>query len=404
MSTRSILVTGVTGYMRQMMVYCLVRESRWSPDVIKAGGVPILGSLEEAGPLAKVIVERNITTIVHLARGEWSDHRMLLSALARVESAQEKHYICLGRGESFSSATGWPHASVSDNDDVEALQRDATRCPSRDVELSVLETARACGIVPHVVVAPLVHGLGRGCGNRASNHVGRLVQAALKSGAAMYVLPGDEGWATVHVDVLAEYILAVLTMSTSALYSSSSRSSVPRSSTSPASPSRSPPSRSARFAPYPSPSASSTRAISPSSPYPTLSHLAPSVSGPQRTSSPPSSTPLAPYPSPPLTDTGTTTGGYYFAATSHVTWHDLASVLGSCLHARGLVPSADPTPFPSISAAARALCVQREAVLRQFSGTVSLSSNRLKLVRQNDSSTSSHWQKLVAPTETRTQV
>ncbi|KAL1405706.1 hypothetical protein Q8F55_007376 [Vanrija albida] len=286
----NILVTGVSGYIFlaalaaqrrrtrcKSVVFCLLRDAALAPQVITAGGVPVIGSLDAGVALAGVIVDRG------------------------------------SRGESFSSGTGWPHATTSDAADVEALQRAAPHCLFRNTESNVLESARMSDITPWIVVAPLVHGLGRGVGNQASSCISRLVRAALRHGRAMYVLPGDEAWATVHVDTLAEYLLAVLLLSMSPPHSSSPSSN--------------------------------------SSPYPT----------------PPSST------------AGDTPGGYVFATTSHVSWRDLAAVLGSCLHARGLIPDPDPAPFPSIAAAARALDVPRDAVLRQFSGSVSLSSERIAI-------------------------
>ncbi|KAL1409546.1 hypothetical protein Q8F55_003530 [Vanrija albida] len=225
----NVLFTGATGYIggtalykysasdighhfKNASVYALVRNPASSAAVEELNATPLVGTLDDAAAVEKLVLDNEISTIVHMADVMNEAHeRALLGALAKVQTDNEKHYITIASGDSYGNVSKFGrHDPVSDLEDLYAAAAAAPPYMGRALETAIHDLAEEAGIKSYIVYAPLVYGKGLGFGNQTSVQIPAVIRGAYHHREANHSHPGDEGWSIVHVEDIADLFLKLL--------------------------------------------------------------------------------------------------------------------------------------------------------------------------------------------------
>lgn len=207
-----VFITGASGYIGGTVaaklidmghaVTGLVRSAEKADAIRTRGLTPVLGDLDAADVLAREAEAAD--AVVHTAH---ADHAPSADALVSALRGTGKLYL----HTSGSSIVGTP----AGGEFLEPVYDEATPftpSPGRAPRVALNEKilASTADNVRAVIIAPsLIYGLGRGAGLH-SMQVPWLIALAKKYGEARHIGPGENRWANVHIDDLADlYALAL---------------------------------------------------------------------------------------------------------------------------------------------------------------------------------------------------
>jgi nucleoside-diphosphate-sugar epimerase len=216
-----VFVTGASGYIGGSVagallaaghrVLGLVRSPQKAAQVQALGLEPALGTLDDAALLARCA--READAVIHAAD---ADHRGAVDSMLAALAGSGKAFIHTS-GSSIVGDQAWGEASERIYEDGTPFEPGPGRAARVAVNDRVLAAARE-GVRAVVILPSLIYGEGRGL-HRESIQVPRLVALAKKSGIARHVGPGENRWANVHIDDLAElYLRALATAPAGASY------------------------------------------------------------------------------------------------------------------------------------------------------------------------------------------
>ncbi|OQE40244.1 hypothetical protein PENCOP_c006G00260 [Penicillium coprophilum] len=235
MAPRSLLITGVSGYIggtilssllqkqdqwtKQLKISALVRSKSQASTVQNLGVLPVMfSSFDETEALEEIAKEFDV--IIHAGAG-W--HTSSAKALVTGQGARKAalnrpvHYIQISGTSNLSDR---PHTDgytdthqFNDEEDIfsyEKYRESREVYYQRTTDITVVETGEALGVTTYVIMAPTVYGLGSGSFNRSSIQLPALIADAIKSGMVSVVSEGKTIWSHVHVQDLASLHLTLL--------------------------------------------------------------------------------------------------------------------------------------------------------------------------------------------------
>ncbi|KAJ5345716.1 NAD dependent epimerase/dehydratase family protein [Penicillium brevicompactum] len=235
MASRSLLITGVSGYIggtilssilatqdqsiQQLKISALVRSETHATAVQALGVCPLMfSSFDDTETLEKIA--ENFDVIIHAGAG-W--HTPSAKALVTGQGARRAaldrpvHYIQISGTSNLSDR---PHTDgytdthqFSDEEDIysyEKYRESRETYYQRTTDVTVIETGEALGVTTYVIMAPTIFGLGTGPFNRSSIQLPAMIADAVKSGAVSVVSEGKTIWSHVHVQDVASLHMTLL--------------------------------------------------------------------------------------------------------------------------------------------------------------------------------------------------
>lgn len=207
-----VFVTGASGYIGGSVaaalhaaghhVVGLVRSDERAAQVRERGIVPLIGTLDEPGPLAEAA--RAADAVVNAAD---ASHPGVVAAILPALAGSDKAFLqTSGSSIVADLAAGERSDKVYDEDTpVHPLPGRKDR-----VALDRMVLGAAKDRVRAVVICPsLIYGAGRGV-NRRSIQVPWLIALARKHGVPKHIGRGENIWSNVHIDDLSDlYLLAL---------------------------------------------------------------------------------------------------------------------------------------------------------------------------------------------------
>ncbi|KAJ5732571.1 NAD dependent epimerase/dehydratase family protein [Penicillium malachiteum] len=207
MTPRSLLITGVSGYIggtvlssilktqdqwtEQLKISALVRTKFQATTVQNLGVLPVMfSSFDETEVLEKIAGKFDI--IIHAGAG-WhtSSAKALITGQGARRAALNRpvHYIQISGTSNLSDR---PHTDgytgthqFNDEEDIfsyEKYRESREAYCQRMTDITVIETGEALGATTYVVMAPTIYGEGSGPFNRYSIQLPAMIAEAIKSG------------------------------------------------------------------------------------------------------------------------------------------------------------------------------------------------------------------------------
>lgn len=207
-----VFLTGASGYIGGTVaaalqgaghsVLGLARSPQKAEQISALGIEPVLGSLDDGAVLARAV--RDADAVIHTAN---ADHAAAVESMLPALAGSNKAFVHTS-GSSIVGDQAWgePGARIYEDDTP------FTPGPGRAARVAVNQrvlAAAADGVRAAVVSPSLIYGAGRGA-HRESIQVPRLVALAKKYGIARHVGRGENLWANVHIDDLADLYLRAL--------------------------------------------------------------------------------------------------------------------------------------------------------------------------------------------------
>ncbi|PYH32490.1 NAD-dependent epimerase/dehydratase family protein [Aspergillus neoniger CBS 115656] len=235
MESRTLLITGVSGYIggsvlsailrtkdtwaANLKVSALVRSESQATKVRELGVSPeLFSSFDELDRLEEV--GKGFDLIIHAGAG-W--HTPSAKALIREQGVRRQttnadvHYIQISGTSNLSDR---PHTEghidthvFSDEEDIysyEKYRESRETYFQRTTDIAVIEEGEAAGVTTYIVMAPTIFGLGSGPFNRFSMQLPTMIADALRTGSCSVVSEGDTVWNHVHIEDLAALHLVLL--------------------------------------------------------------------------------------------------------------------------------------------------------------------------------------------------
>ncbi|MEO8719437.1 MAG: NAD-dependent epimerase/dehydratase family protein [Burkholderiales bacterium] len=207
-----VFLTGASGYIGGSVaaalrsaghtVRGLVRSPRKAEPLRALGIEPVSGNLDDGALLARQA--READAVIHTAD---ADHRAAIEALLPALAGSGKAFIHTS-GSSIVGDQAWGEPGEKIYADDTPFEPGPGRAARVAINQRVL--AAASHGVRAVVISPsLIYGRGRGV-HQESIQVPRLTALAQKAGVARHVGRGENIWANIHVDDLADLYLRVL--------------------------------------------------------------------------------------------------------------------------------------------------------------------------------------------------
>jgi nucleoside-diphosphate-sugar epimerase len=208
-----LFITGAAGYIGGSVaarlvaqghtVRGLLRDETKAPALLACGIEPVIGSLDDAGLLAREA--RQADGVVNTANADLLPS--LQAMLAAVEGSGKPLLHTSGSSVVGDDARGNRLSQSIFDEDTPFLVEPAKQA-RHDLNCTVLAAA-ARGVRSVVVCPTLIYGVGKGL-NPHSIQIPFLVEQARTHGAVRVVGKGLNQWSTVHIDDLAElYLLAL---------------------------------------------------------------------------------------------------------------------------------------------------------------------------------------------------
>ncbi|KAJ5164853.1 NAD dependent epimerase/dehydratase family protein [Penicillium coprophilum] len=235
MTPRSLLITGVSGYIggtvlssileqqdqwtKLLKISALVRSKSQASTVQNLGVLPVMfSSFDETEALEEIA--KDFDVIIHAGAG-WhtSSAKALITGQGARKAALSRpvHYIQISGTSNLSDR---PHTDgytdthqFNDEEDIfsyEKYRESREAYYQRTTDITVVEAGEALGVTTYVVMAPTVYGLGTGSFNRSSIQLPAMIADAIKSGMVSVVSEGKTIWSHVHVQDLASLHLTLL--------------------------------------------------------------------------------------------------------------------------------------------------------------------------------------------------
>lgn len=207
-----IFLTGASGYIGGTVaasllgaghaVLGLVRSPQKADQVRALGIEPVLGSLDDSAILSSAV--RDADAVIHTAN---ADHRAAVESMLPALAGSGKAFLHTS-GSSIVGDQAWGEPGATTYEDDTPF----TPGPGRAARVAVNQRVLAAagdGVRAIVISPSLIYGTGRGA-HRDSIQVPRLVDLAKKCGVARHVGRGENIWANVHIDDLADLYLRAL--------------------------------------------------------------------------------------------------------------------------------------------------------------------------------------------------
>ncbi|KAH6886838.1 NAD dependent epimerase/dehydratase family protein [Thelonectria olida] len=234
MSTRSLLVSGVSGYCGGTILAAIIKSELIAKDLSISGLVRTKGQ-------QAAMVDLGITPILF---DDWNQHERLENIAEgfdiiihagagwhpgaaralimgqgkrRAQNGCKVHYLHLSGTTSLSDyphTEGWIESrTFSDKEDIYTYlkaRESAKQYPVRETDIAVVEEGEAQGVDTYVVMAPTIFGLGTGLFNVYSIQIPVMIQEALQSGQVSVIGRGETVWSHIHVQDLALLFVAMV--------------------------------------------------------------------------------------------------------------------------------------------------------------------------------------------------
>lgn len=217
-----IFLTGATGYIGGSVAERLLREghvitglvrSESGAKEIRARGMgAALGSLDDSGVIAKA--SREADAVIDTAE---ANHAGVVTAIVSALRGTEKPFLhTSGSGIVATVANG--ERSDSIYDEYSSFTPTVPRMQQRAAIDRVVFDAAKQGVRSVVIRPSMIYGRGRGA-RQESAQVPALIENAKKAGVGLHIGKGENLWANVHIDDVAElYLLALQKAPAGALY------------------------------------------------------------------------------------------------------------------------------------------------------------------------------------------
>ncbi|MDH3320375.1 MAG: NAD-dependent epimerase/dehydratase family protein [Betaproteobacteria bacterium] len=180
----------------------LVRSPQKAEQLRALGIEPVLGNLDDGALLARFA--READAVIHTAD---ADHRAAVEAMLPALAGSGKAFIHTS-GSSIVGDQAWGEPSEKTYEDETPFVPGPGRAARVAVNQRVLAGARD-GVRAVVISPSLIYGTGRGA-HKDSIQVPRLIALARKSGVARHIGRGENLWANVHIDDLADLYVRAL--------------------------------------------------------------------------------------------------------------------------------------------------------------------------------------------------
>ncbi|KNG79923.1 hypothetical protein ANOM_011604 [Aspergillus nomiae NRRL 13137] len=235
MESRSLLVTGVSGYIggtvlsailktkdpwgKDLKISALVRNEAQAAKTRALGVTPeVCPSFDELDKLESIGEKFDI--IIHAGSG-W--HTPSAKALIKGQGTRRQktgtrvHYIQIS-GTSNLSDRPYTEGYIdnhlfSDEEDIfsyEKYRESREVYFQRTTDIAVVEDGEAFGVTTYIIIAQTIFGLGSGPFNRFSMQLPILITDALQTGGCSVVSHGDTIYNHVHIEDLAALYLILL--------------------------------------------------------------------------------------------------------------------------------------------------------------------------------------------------
>ncbi|PYI32478.1 NAD dependent epimerase/dehydratase family protein [Aspergillus indologenus CBS 114.80] len=228
MTSRSLLITGVSGYIggtilssilqtqeqwtKQLEIAALVRSESQASTVQKLGVKPVMfSSFDETDVLENIAQDFDI--IIHAGAGWHTPSAKALitgQGTRKTNTNRPAHYVQISGTSNLSDR---PHTDgytdthrFSDEEDIysfEKYRESREAYHQRTTDITVVETGEAVGVTTYIVMAPTIYGQGTGPFNRYSIQLPTMIADAVSSGAVSVVEQGNTIWSHVHVQDVA---------------------------------------------------------------------------------------------------------------------------------------------------------------------------------------------------------
>jgi len=206
---KRVFVIGASGYIgkavvkhlrqQQIEVAALSRTAEKEPPLIELGARVVRGDTEALEILAREASAAD--AVIYTAVNNPNEHSALKALIASLEDSGKPLLFTSGATIVAEATEGrYSTRQVGEDEDVTP--------PPGSVRLSsekIVREAAARGIRSMVIRPPLVYG------NAGSTQIPRYYNCGRKTGTVRYVGPGENCWAFVHVDDLAEMYSRLLT-------------------------------------------------------------------------------------------------------------------------------------------------------------------------------------------------
>ncbi|OGM47525.1 hypothetical protein ABOM_004260 [Aspergillus bombycis] len=235
MESRSLLVTGVSGYIggavlsailktkdpwaKDLKISALVRTEAQAAKIRGLGVTPELcSSFDELDKLENI--GEQIDIIIHAGSGWHTPSAKALikgQGTRRQKTGNRVHYIQISGTSNLSDrpyTEGYIDNHVfSDEEDIfsyEKYRESREVYFQRTTDIAVVEDGEAFGVTTYIIMAPTIFGLGSGPFNRFSMQLPMLITDALQTGGCSVVSSGDTIYNHVHIEDLAALYLILL--------------------------------------------------------------------------------------------------------------------------------------------------------------------------------------------------
>ncbi|OJJ32259.1 hypothetical protein ASPWEDRAFT_186461 [Aspergillus wentii DTO 134E9] len=235
MAARSVLITGVSGYIggtilsslrevqgpwtARLELAALVRSDSQADTVQKLGVKPVMfSSFDETELLEKIAADFDV--IIHAGAGWHTRSAKALitgQSMRKTKTTGSVHYIQISGTSNLSDR---PHTDgytdthcFSDEEDIysfEKYREFREVYHQRTTDTTVIETGEAVGVTTYIIMAPTIYGQGTGPLNTYSIQLPAIIADAIQSGAVSLVGKGDTIWSHVHVQDVAGLFITLL--------------------------------------------------------------------------------------------------------------------------------------------------------------------------------------------------
>ncbi|KAH7372109.1 hypothetical protein BKA64DRAFT_715117 [Cadophora sp. MPI-SDFR-AT-0126] len=220
----NILITGAAGYIggtiltdflarkdgpiKDSKISAAVRTNEQVQTLAKLGVNVIQIDLTDETAVLKALLDHQIDLVVHTATSmDIRQPSNLISALSqrRRLTAADTYFIHTSVTTMYSAEGGWPFGEIRDTENVydKEIQIEKGN-PVRDLNISVVDHARALGVTSFIVPVPFVYGIGTGEGRKLCVHLPSHIRAFMKH-KKVYIFDKEGSPPAAHVTDVASF-------------------------------------------------------------------------------------------------------------------------------------------------------------------------------------------------------
>ncbi|GAQ44962.1 hypothetical protein AtubIFM56815_009457 [Aspergillus tubingensis] len=214
MESRTLLITGVSGYIGGSVLSAILRtKDTWAANLKVSA---LVRSESQATKVRELGVSPELfSSFDELDRLE--EVGKGFDSVRRQTTNADVHYIQISGTSNLSDrpyTEGYIDTHVfSDEEDIysfEKYRESRETYFQRITDIAVIEEGEAAGVTTYIVMAPTIFGLGSGPFNRFSMQLPTMIADALRTGSCSVVSEGDTVWNHVHIEDLAALHLVLL--------------------------------------------------------------------------------------------------------------------------------------------------------------------------------------------------